>query len=349
MSIPKIQMINRIIQMICLLLIIILFIGCALFQPTRRLNLEPFADNLIAITADIQKGLADKWSIYTREYINGPKVEEFQVYLYKVRAILRGVIGYSVEIVTLGQSQLNGKERANMLADYIVGLNRPVLREPVPDLNISRAQMDAIVMRIRKQEKLLDALNAAQPIIDEVTRVSADILEKTNQTLTATIYDIEERMIADNRSFLDANRNLKNAQVATLANFEYLHNYRQGDKNAIDTLMLKEPSLLEVVKNKNNLTSADIRAIEDRLLYKLTAINDIRKQFEPDLIWYWKQQNELDDLAATYRAALRKARIALIGWTRAHGQLAQGITDPAKIDVLNMAKKAANAVSPIDF
>lgn len=47
------------------------------------------------------------------------------------------------------------------------------------------------------------------------------------------------------------------------------------------------------------------------------------------------------------RAALRAGRVAIIAWARARDRLAAGVTDPAEIDVLGIARKAAGGIWPI--
>ena len=60
-----------------------------------------------------------------------------------------------------------------------------------------------------------------------------------------------------------------------------------------------------------------------------------------------KQQQELDRLVNDYSAQLRKANVAVIAWARAHERLATGVLDPAKIDRLGIAGKAAGAANPL--
>jgi hypothetical protein len=62
---------------------------------------------------------------------------------------------------------------------------------------------------------------------------------------------------------------------------------------------------------------------------------------------YYRQQDELDTLAAVWNAELRKARVAVVAWARAHKRMAQGVIDPADVDVLGIARKASGAVLPI--
>ncbi|MCZ6617121.1 MAG: hypothetical protein O7E57_03230 [Gammaproteobacteria bacterium] len=45
----------------------------------------------------------------------------------------------------------------------------------------------------------------------------------------------------------------------------------------------------------------------------------------------------------TYNATLRTARVAIIAWDRGHQRLAAGVTEPAEIDLIGIARDAATA------
>jgi hypothetical protein len=87
--------------------------------------------------------------------------------------------------------------------------------------------------------------------------------------------------------------------------------------------------------------------LEKRLVYKLSALSDMRKQFEPDILFFYKGLDELDRVHATYNKALRDARNSVILWSRAHNQLGKGVTDPAQIDILGLMMNTAKRASPI--
>ena len=55
---------------------------------------------------------------------------------------------------------------------------------------------------------------------------------------------------------------------------------------------------------------------------------------------------ELDAVKQAYNDALRKARTAVIMWTRAHLQLSRGVTDPAEIDILQLMLGTAKRFVP---
>jgi hypothetical protein len=63
---------------------------------------------------------------------------------------------------------------------------------------------------------------------------------------------------------------------------------------------------------------------------------------------YRNKVYELDELARLASENLTKTRITVIVWSRTHRGLAQGITDPAKFDVMGIAKQALSSALPIN-
>ncbi|MEJ2721714.1 MAG: hypothetical protein P8181_11345 [bacterium] len=325
----------------------LLLTGCSNFRSKRRVDLGPFAESTITLASDIQQGLTNKRPLYLRDYNDGPAVAEFAVMARKVRAIIRGTIAYAIELVTLSDSNMSDAERCEALADYLDGLLRPVLAAPTPPLNMTVAKLDTIVADVRSQKKLLDGLNAAQPIIDEVARASADVVEDTKNALDAATEEVRSRIESDNKDLTNAVKALRNEQIRTIINVNYLKVYHEGDPTALDSLFAAQPSLKGIVKSPDHITAADISAIEQRLLFKLQALREMREQLAPDLELYWKQLQELQEMTDVYHRALRQAQVTVIAWDRAHQRLAAGITDPAKINLVGIARKAAGSAVPI--
>jgi len=285
--------------------------------------------------------------VYIRDYNNGPAVAEFEVMAKKIGNIIRGTIAYALELVTLADSKMSDKERCDALADYLDGLLRPVLSAPIPPLNMTVAKLDTIVADVRSRRKFLDGLDAAQPIIDEVARASGDVIEDTKVALDLAAKEIRQKIEDDNQELTTAVKALKYEQIRTIMNVGFLKMYREGDPSAIDSLFAREPHLEEVVNSTDRITAEDMAAIEQRLLFKLRSISELRTQLENDLELYWKQHRELDEISDMYFQALQRAHVTVIAWNRAHQRLAAGITDPAKINLVSIARKAAGSAVPI--
>jgi hypothetical protein len=318
--------------------------GCALFKSTQRPDLSPYAENIIKITGDIQYGLSQSQAIYLREYLEGPKVKNLDEYQDKVRGVMRSIIAYSIEVVTLGNTKMKDRERSQKLADYLDRLLRPVLQKPDSKLDFTDAELDTVLINVRKQKNFLDALNATQPLLDNIAATIGRFLDETKNVLDEALEEIHDRIMDDSRIMVVGIRNLRDNQFKTMSNVEYLQKYRLGDSSALDSLFSKEPSLKEVVKDQSNITPADLRAMEERLLFKLKVIYDIREQLSVDIDLYNKQLRELDETTKIYNEALRKVRVVVIVWSEAHRKLAAGVTDPAKIDLVGMVVNAASSV-----
>jgi len=321
--------------------------GCSYFKSSKRLNLAPFAEDMVAVAGDIQYGLGQTYAVYLRGYSVTPEAKILALRAMKVRSLIRGTISYALEVVALADSRKSGPERAFALGDKLDSLLRPVMAPPRPPLNISEAQLDTILTDVRSQKTLIDGLNAAQPIINEVARVAGEIFEDTKSSLDAAA-DATQKLITDNIApVLVEDAKLRELQLRGTASIDLLVRYRHGEAAALDTLVVWVPSLAEKVSIEDGLSPAEMSAIEDRLVFALRTISDVRTQLAPDIELFWKQQAELEEMVASFNTALRQARVAVIAWSRAHQRLASGITDPADIDIFGIAKKAAGNYLPL--
>lgn len=320
--------------------------SCSLFQSSQRLDLSPYAENIIQITGDIEYGLSQTQVIYLRDYINGPKVELLQDYGAKAKKVIRNIISYSVEVVTLGHSNIDENKKAQKLAEYLELLLRPILEGPESKLDFTDAELDTVLKNIRNQKKFLAALGVTQPLIDNIAATLGRFLDEGKEVLNDAIGEIHDNIIDDNRLVILGNRKLRDSQLRTMFNLEYLASFRAGDKSGIDSLFAKEPSLKEFVVDQNNITSADLRAIEQRMGYILEALRDVREALSVDLELYNNQMNELDVNAKLYKEALRKVNVVVVVWSEAHRKLAAGITDPAQIDLIGMVVRSASRILP---
>ena len=230
---------------------------------------------------------------------------------------------------------------AQALGNKLDSLLRPVVVPPTAPLNISEAELNAILDDVRAQESLVDGLSAAQPLINEIARVAGEIFEDTKLALDAAAAVTQERITADIAPVLEQDHMLRDFQLRATASMGLIARYRHGDAAALDSLVAIVPSLTEVISVEDGVSGAEMAVIEERMVYLLQTISEVRRQLAPDIELFWKQQAELEKLVASFNTALRQARVAVVAWSRAHQRLASGITDPAEIDIFGLAKKAA--------
>lgn len=315
--------------------------GCSKFRSSQRLHLNPFAEDMIALAGDIQYGLGRLQPVHLQGYMDVPELHDYDRLGAKLRGTLRGSISYSIQVVTLGESDHTGPEQAGLLADYMDGLLRSVLEAPVPELHLSVEQFDTILADVRAAPELLAALRAAQPVIDEVARASGELFDQAATALEVVSAAIGKNVDADFAEVFEQDRWLRQKQLSITANIALLTSMYEGDVSAVDSLRSNLPSVAPLLEQGTLPEAATIRDLEQRLVYMLQAISDVRAQLQPDLIRYREAKRELGLLKNEFAAALRKGRVAMMAWARAHGRLAAGVTDPAEIDILGIARKAA--------
>ncbi len=314
--------------------------GCSYLKPTTHLDFKPFAEYTITLAADIEYGLSRNKVHYLREFMHDPVLMEHGEMWEGVRMILKGVVAYSVEVTTLGSSTLSGAERCDKFAEFVDDLVRPVLRTYPGVLHANEADLDTLLMNIRGEDDLLGALGQAQPLIDELARVSDQVFDRVTDDLDAISDYLVTKIDSMNTDIILYHNLVRGMQSKVFASLVIGAEYRRGDPTAYDRLFELDPQLKELVDNDGKLSIDELQAIEDRLLYKAQKAREFKEQLQPDLELYRLQQGELSEIYNNARRQLVKARITVVVWSRSHRNLAQGIVDPAKVNIFDLTKKA---------
>jgi hypothetical protein len=317
--------------------------GCSRFKATNRIDLSPFAETTLSMAAEVEYGLTEaKRSVNLREYWDNPAIASHRKEWDKVRALLKGVVAYSVEVTTLGNSTLSGPDRSVALADYLEPLARPVVESG--RFHITPAKLDSILADIRTRETLLEALGGAQPIIDEIARISDNVFDDVHVSLDNTAAALMTAIDENNAKVVEWDKMRKQAQYIIFDSISLLMSYRRGDESALEKLYELDPQLREYASNENKLTLKEINAIEARLFSKMEKVKELDELIAPDVLRYHAQQQELADLYTNSTHQFRKAKLTMIVWSRAHRNLATGITDPAQFNIFDLTKKAIKTV-----
>ena len=304
------------------------------------------AEDMIAVAGEIQYNLGQRRPVYLRGYHDTPQLVSLEYEAKRARMLVRGVIDYTIRLVTIGDSHRPESEKSSALADYLEDLLPAAIEETDLTLSLTRAQVDTVVANVRAQTTLLDALGAAQPVVDEVSITSRGIFDDTKTAMDAAVTALRQRIEDRFRDVRTADEKLERQQLVAVFGLDYLPQIRRGVPGALDSLLALEPSLPALVATRDGLDVTEIQLIEDRMLTILARTRDVRDQLEPDIKLYYEHQRELDELENLWHAEIRKARVAVLAWARAHKLMAQGVTDPAKINVLGIARSAAGRALP---
>ena len=309
--------------------------------------MAPFAENTISLVADISYGLNRQHAVHLRKYMDDPAVAAYQEGWESMRTVLRGVAAYSLAVVTVSKSNLSEQEKVEQLASFLDRLKKPVADAPVVVFQPTRDDLDRILANIRHQDNLLDGLGAAQPIVDWVAWYAGVKLD----SLKVMAHDLEdcllEQVEADFSGVVEFNDVIRDVQIMTLRSALLLSKHRgTGDPEYIAQIRETDLSLKPYLPEGNVLTPEELERAEKRLAWRLAEYRETQQLLAQDIETHNSMIRELDALVQNNSALLMKTRATIWIWSRAHARLAAGITDPAKIDIMGIAKQAMDAAVP---
>jgi hypothetical protein len=221
--------------------------GCSAFKSKKRVDMGGVAEDMIAVAGEIQYNLGQRRPVYLRGYHDTPQLVSLEYEAKRARMLVRGVIDYTIRLVTIGDSHRPESEKSSALADYLEDLLPAAIEETDLTLSLTRAQVDTVVANVRAQTTLLDALGAAQPVVDEVSITSRGIFDDTKTAMDAAVTALRQRIEDRFRDVRTADEKLERQQLVAVFGLDYLPQIRRGVPGALDSLLALEPSLPALV------------------------------------------------------------------------------------------------------
>ena len=338
---------KRLLQLLFLILLTFLIASCAAFKSSKKINLAPFAENAVSIVSEIQYGLSEGRAIHTRPFIDGPAVENYRETWRKLGRFLRGIVAYSVQVVTISQSDMKDNEKANYLADYLVALGESVFQQKEMGFELTPEEFNNAIKNIRAAETYVNAISGAHPLIEEVARVARLIIEDLQVAQQDARIEVADKIAAYHAPVLSFRDDVKKAQTRTFHTMTLISAYKMGDESAIDSIFSLDPQLKDYYDPKKGFTLEAQDKIEKRMILRIQLIASVKEQIYPELEQYQKEMRELDDLIAIADRGIRQSKGAIGVWRQSHSVMAAGITEPAAIDLFGIAKAAIRKVAPI--
>jgi len=142
--------------------------GCASmggkFTPSTNPDIGFFANETIAIMSQADYAFERDETIYTREFYDydSTEVKRLVEVTDEIQDLFQGIIDYSLDIVVVYETHNTDAERIAAYADSLMKYNSQFAKQ----LNVSIESYEAIIAEVRKQKKFIDAIKAAQPILN---------------------------------------------------------------------------------------------------------------------------------------------------------------------------------------
>jgi len=306
--------------------------SCTLFQSTTHVNIRPFSESTISVAGDARYDIAQYTSVYLRRHLGGPETQALKESADQMRTMIRAVIEYSVDVVAIGETDVSAAERARLYDVPFLTLTTLPIDAGWPGYPYTREQLDSVAAVAITQEKLLDALKVAQPTVEAFVASAIELADSFEVHVNRAAGEVLSGIDAEHSEEIQFRDMIKRIQLRALHDGQFLDAYVQGDASALDSLYARRPDYRQTVKN-DPPSVEELTAIRNNIIERFGSMSEMLRQLEPGLDLYYNQLRELDDAQQLLFTKLRRVQLALLAWIRAHRQLANGVIDPAKIDV----------------
>ena len=298
------------------------------FKATAQANVSAFADQTIAMLSNSDLGVAQDNAIYVRHFIkpDWDEVQRYQMLVSDAELMLRGIVKYSIRLVTIAETNKTDATRIEAYAKYL----EEIQQNAEGKLGLEPGYYDEIVVKVGTEEKFLPALQQAQPIINAVGRYAQLLMDDINDATKKLARKIDTNIDTEYAEVIAYQKALEKEKYAILRALGKLYRTYEGESAAFEEVLKSN-----VIRDKKLIpngqpSEADLRSIADHLVNRLDVIAKIWHEIEPDWNNYRETHRELDRLHAKIDQDANRMRAMVIVWLRAHQKMAAGVQNPAE-------------------
>jgi hypothetical protein len=326
--------------------------GCSVFTKTRKLDMQPFAENTVTAVGEMRKIESPPIWIRLRPYFGHPSLVEARKSRDALFDLVRGVNAYSLQLVSLNDSRIPDGAKVRELAKFLRGASQKALLEEADDAEIAltAARRDEVLRSIESREKYQDALLAAEPIVNAVLARGLDLANALDTAILKAAAAIEVDVQGDYREMLANRAALIAVQESTIQALAWAEAIGYGDEAAAKQLRKNVPVLAEYLPAGRTPGLKDQQAMVAALSAKALRVKAALDQIDPQYQAYRESILELDTLRAKAVENSKLARTVLLLWSRSHKNLARGVEVPPMFDlgkvVMSNVSSATKGIIP---
>ncbi len=319
---------------LCLIVVLMaaLMTGCATFggkfTSSTQADIGYFTDATVTMMKDANFGFTRGNAIYTREFIAKGEPEESA--LFKAAddsdKVLKGIVRYSLQLVTISESGRSESERIQQYADYLAQIQGGIQKA----LELPPGHYEGVLRDVRKQKHLLEALRTAQPLITGMGRFMDQTLNQVDAATGVVARKLEKKIDTRYAEVIAYQGALDREKYDVLRALSYIYRTGRKDDSAYKDLMksqqIRDPKLIPQGKP----TYDQLMAMVKYLMGKFDIMHKIQKEIEPDWQTYRETHRELQRLESQIHQEVKQFRLISITWVRAHQKMSAGKTKPAE-------------------
>jgi hypothetical protein len=298
------------------------------FSSTREANVGFFADQTIAMLSNADFGLDRRGTVYVREFFdeNGTEEKRFVEIRNEVKTVLRGIVRYSINIVTIAETEKTESDRIKAYSKYM----QIVQQDAEKRLKLKPGHYDEILARVGQQDKFLAAMQQAQPIVNAIGRYTQTLVDEIYEAVELLEKKLDNRIDEEFAEVIRYQQSLDREKYLVLRGLSDLDDAYQNDKSA-----LKRLKQSKAIRNKKLIpqsvpTEEELSQLAQHLLKRLEVMHEIWQEIEPDWQLYRKTHLELDEAHIKVIEDANRFRMIMIVWLRAHQKMAAGVNNPAE-------------------
>jgi hypothetical protein len=328
-----------------LALLLALASGCSLFRPTKRVDMQPFAENTVTAIGEMRKIQTPPVWIRLRPYINHPSILEVRKTSAPLFLLVRGVNLYSLQVVSLNDSPISERTKVRELAKFLHGASQQALLNQADEAEIALTpeRRETILKDIGSKETFREALEAAEPIVNAVLARGLDLSDALDASILAAGAVIEREIQAQYAAMLVNRAALVALQEKNMAAQAWAEALEFGDEAAADRIRQSVPVLAELLPAGKRPGPKEQAAVVAALGAQALRIKTALDQIDPQYVAYRESIYELDTLRAKAVENAKLARSVLMVWARSHKNLGRGVEVPAMFDVARIITDTAKA------
>ena len=299
------------------------------FTGKKQEEITPFAQKTVEVLVVENIQIRDNELIHLRRYVDDSFVEldELQLHMEQVKRYRDKLIAYSIDLVRLTELYENDEERVAAYADRI---EQNVGTDEFNRLGISDQEWASILVDIRSQDSLLDALRTFQPVINIAARDFEALISRIETDLVVAVRKEFDRRIETNflevNEFLLRQHDIRNELLAAMIAID---KYRLGDEQAIAEFRQTKTPISKLFASSSP-SEKQLLKIEANLQERIKNSTALITELKPDYANYQHARAELDRKEAEVFDALTVARLQIATWTLAHQALANGVKAPGE-------------------
>ncbi len=336
-----------------LLLLTLTGSGCSYFTSTKRLDMQPFAENTVTAIGELRRLDRPVSWVRLRAYQKHPAVEEARAEYVPLRKLLQGVTTYSLQLVALNDARTSDARKIRELVRY-VRETAPIALQQSEDgddeLLLTKARLEEVLKQMSAQETFLGAVGAAEPLVSALQTRGLALSDRMAAVLAKAAYTLENLVQASYASMVTNRESLVALQVQVMRAATLAERASLGDQAALEELRRDVPVAQELLKGDRRPSTRELQPVIDALAAQNHRIQVSLEQIKPEYEAYRESLAELDGMRAVTTERARLERSLLLVWARSHRNLGRGVQVPAAFDLAKIlaagATKAAGVVLP---